>query len=194
MATNITPPVFQATNTNGTAAAGFFLYTYVAGSDTPIATYQDYLAGSLNTNPIVLDIYGMCKVWITAATKLVLKDLDGVIVFTADNLQAQTADIFDSNGKYLIKFTTAANAVNYLTMMNAATGSGPVIAADGIDVNIPITIASKATGKVILGSATSSGVQLLGNQPLLDDASNELLKFSKTASAINEITKQVVCF
>ncbi len=188
MATNVTPPVFQATQLDGTAAVGFSLYSYVAGTDTPINTYQDYLAGSLNTNPIILDIYGMCKVWITAATKLVLKDLDGVIVFTADNLQAQTSDIFDSNGKYLIKFTSTANAINYFTMANAASGSGPVISVDGLDVNIPITVSSKATGAVILGSATSSGVKLLGDQPILDSSNNEFLKFSKTATAVNEIT------
>src|SRR5690349_10803762 len=131
MATNVNAPVFQANATDGTPAVGFFLYSYVAGTDTPVSTYQDYLAAVINTNPIVLDSYGMAKVWITTATKLVLKDLDGVTVFTADNLQAQAADIFDSNGKYLIKFTATPDAIDYLTIANAAASGSTTIGVDG---------------------------------------------------------------
>ncbi len=95
--------------------------------------------------------------------------------------------IADSSGNELIKFTKVASAVNEITVSNNSTGLGPVISATG-ETNVPITVAGKGTGKVVLGQATSTEIQLLADQPLTDSSGNELLKFTKTASAVNEIT------
>jgi hypothetical protein len=96
--------------------------------------------------------------------------------------------IKDENGNELLIFAGVASAVNEATLANAATGFGPSLAATGGDTNIPITLKGKGTGKVILGQATSAGVQLAADQPLVDSAGNELLKFTGTASAVNEVT------
>jgi hypothetical protein len=40
--------------------------------------------------------------------------------------------------------------LNHLEIINAATPSGPTISSEGVDTNIPITIAPKGTGKVLL--------------------------------------------
>ncbi len=95
--------------------------------------------------------------------------------------------ILDSSENELVKFTKAVDAVNELTIANAATGAGPSLSATG-ETNVPITLKGKGTGKVVLGQATSIGVQLAADQPILDSSENELLKFVKTATAVNELT------
>ena len=96
--------------------------------------------------------------------------------------------INDVNGNELLKFTATATAVNEITLANAATGSGPSLTATGGDANVPISLAGKGTGAVNLGQATSAGVDLLADQPIRDSSGNELLKFTKAATAVNEIT------
>lgn len=95
--------------------------------------------------------------------------------------------ILDAAGLELIKFTATATAVNELTIANAAAGNGPSITASG-ETNVPVTLAAKGTGQVILGQATSLGVKLAATQPLLDENGLELVKFVATATAVNEIT------
>lgn len=94
----------------------------------------------------------------------------------------------DSSGNELIKFTSVASAVNEVTAVNAATGNSPTIAATGGDTNIALTLSGKGTGAVILGQATSTDVRLAADQPITDSSGNELLKFTKVASAVNELT------
>lgn len=96
--------------------------------------------------------------------------------------------IGDSSGNELVKFTKAASAINEVTVANAAAGSGPSITATGGDTNVPVTLAGKGTGAVKLGQATSVGVDLLASQPIRDANLNELIAFSATGSAVNEIT------
>ncbi len=96
--------------------------------------------------------------------------------------------IQDPNANEIVKTTYVASAVNELTVANAATANDPSIAATGGDTNIGAIVKGKGTGKVRLGQATSLGVQLEADQPLLDSAGNELVKVVKTASAVNEVT------
>ena len=74
----------------------------------------------------------------------------------ASNLNVETYAVVDTNTNELFKFSPAASAVNEMTVFNAATGSGPNIAASGDDSNIDINLSSKNTGKVVLNSANTS--------------------------------------
>lgn len=56
--------------------------------------------------------------------------------------------INDSNGNSQIIFTTAASAVNELTIANAATGFSPNIAATGDDNNIDLNLTPKGVGEI----------------------------------------------
>jgi hypothetical protein len=96
--------------------------------------------------------------------------------------------LLDSNGNEILTLGATASAVNEVTITNAATGAGPVVDATGGDTNIPVTLKGKGTGPVILGQATSTDVRLAADQPIADSSGNELVKFVKTASAVNEIT------
>lgn len=64
------------------------LWTYSAGTTTPVATYTDSTAGTENTNPIVLDARGECNCWVTPniAYKFVLKDANGNTIWTIDDV------------------------------------------------------------------------------------------------------------
>lgn len=55
-------------------------------------------------------------------------------------------DIIDSNGNKQISFTRTALAVNYITIVNAATDNNPSITVSGDDTNIDLKVA--ATGYV----------------------------------------------
>ena len=63
--------------------------------------------------------------------------------------------IRDSSNVNLLSFTAAGTAVNHLRMSNAATGSGPEIAALGTDSNIDIELIPKADGHVKLLNSSS---------------------------------------
>jgi hypothetical protein len=99
--------------------------------------------------------------------------------------------IQDESGNEQITFSTTESAVNEFTLKNAATGNAPQIQATGGDTNIDIDIIPKGSGVVKANSVevvTISGAQSLSNKTIVDENGNEQLKFSTTASAVNEIT------
>jgi hypothetical protein len=82
-------PRIQFSDANGVPLAGGFVYSYAAGTSTPLATYQDALGAAANTNPVVLDAAGSASIWLSsAAYKIVLEDVNGVVQWTQDNVSA----------------------------------------------------------------------------------------------------------
>lgn len=81
----------QFLDNSGNPLAGGFLYTYVAGSTTPQATYTTS-AGTAHQNPIEFDPYGRVpsggELWLLSGTtyKFVLKTSVGVTIGTYDNI------------------------------------------------------------------------------------------------------------
>lgn len=72
---------------NGDPLSGGRLYTYAAGTSTPLATYSDEAGATPNTNPVVLDARGEATVfWSAAPYKVVLTDSADVTVWTQDNV------------------------------------------------------------------------------------------------------------
>ena len=79
-------PKLQFFGTDGLPLVGGKLYTYAAGTTTPIATYTDNTGNTSNTNPVILDSAGQASVWLSDAVnyKYTLKDADDVLLFTVD--------------------------------------------------------------------------------------------------------------
>jgi hypothetical protein len=78
------------TNT-GAVLTGGKLFTYAAGTTTPLTSYTTSSGDILRTNPIVMDAAGRVpdggEVWITSAPyKFVLKDSTDVLIATYDNI------------------------------------------------------------------------------------------------------------
>ena len=57
-------PKQQFFDANGQPLVGGKVYTYAAGTTTPIVTYVDAAGITTNTNPIILDSRGMANIWL----------------------------------------------------------------------------------------------------------------------------------
>jgi hypothetical protein len=81
---------FQFLTTTGLPLNGGLLYTYQAGSSTPLATYSDNAGNVANANPIVLGVDGRpaSEIWLTYgfSYKFVLCDSNNNVIQTYDNL------------------------------------------------------------------------------------------------------------
>ena len=118
---------------------------------------------------------------------------------------ANTGYIADANGNEQIIFLTTPNAVNELTIENAASGNSPKISASGNDTNIDLVLRGKGTGVVKAGDVgagfevvTLQGNQILANKTLTapkfadgdfiaDSSGNEILVFDSVSTAVNSI-------
>ena len=88
MTTSLAPILTQLFDDYGEVLAGGFIYTYEAGTDTPLATYTDLAGAVPNANPVELDASGRATVRVTdgVAYKFIVKDSDLATVETIDNI------------------------------------------------------------------------------------------------------------
>ena len=111
MTTTLTPsPVMQFFDANGDPLVGGKLYTYAAGTTTPLVTYTDYTGATANTNPVIFDSSGSAAVWCgTGRYYMVLKDSLDTLIWTADNVNGANgptlALLAASNGATLVGYT-----------------------------------------------------------------------------------------
>jgi len=81
---------FQFFTTTGLPLNGGYIYTYQAGSSTPLATYTDSTGNISNTNPIQLGTDGRPpnEIWLNSgySYKFVLQDSASATIQTYDNL------------------------------------------------------------------------------------------------------------
>lgn len=76
---------------SGNPLTGGFIYTYAAGTTTPIATYTSSSGNSQHQNPIELDAAGRVpggEIWLSIGVgyKFVLKDSSNALIATYDNI------------------------------------------------------------------------------------------------------------
>ena len=97
----------QFIDKNGKPIAGGKLYTYIAGSSTPVVTYKTISGGTKsanrNTNPIILDMVGMAKLVISndTAYKFILFDRNNVKIDEWDNVTAGGSEGGGSSNVYV---------------------------------------------------------------------------------------------
>ena len=111
--TSLSPtPKLQFFDLNGAPLSGGLLYTYAAGTTTPLASYTDSTGNFANTNPITLDSRGEANVWLEGAMyKFALYTSASVLIWTVDNINGST---FASNATG-DGTTTAFSVVNGFT-------------------------------------------------------------------------------
>jgi hypothetical protein len=89
MAQPLILPKWKFFDPNGAVLVGGQLFSYQAGTTTPLQTYTDSTGVTPNPNPVILDANGECVVWLgTAAYKFVLQDSLGNTLWTADGIQS----------------------------------------------------------------------------------------------------------
>ena len=112
------------TNT-GSVLTGGKLYTYAAGTTTPLTSYTTNAGNVARTNPIVMDAAGRVpdggEIWITsAAYKFVLADSNDVLIATYDNISGvgvlnTNPDNFTGDGT-TVAFTLSTSIANENTI------------------------------------------------------------------------------
>lgn len=93
---NLSPlPIQKFFANNARPLVGGKLFTYAAGTDTKVATYIDSSGSPSNTNPIILDFRGECRLWLDSqlSYKFILSppnDTDPPTnpIWTVDNITA----------------------------------------------------------------------------------------------------------
>lgn len=92
MASIAPTPKLQFLDNAGNPLVGGKLYTYAAGTTTPLATYTNAGGLTSNANPVILDSRGEADVWLgTSQYKFKLTTSTDVEVWTVDNLNAADA-------------------------------------------------------------------------------------------------------
>lgn len=158
--TTLTPsPKMQFFDANGNPLVGGKLYTYSAGTVTPLATYTDSTGASANTNPIILDSRGEANVWLGSASyKMVLKDSTDALIWTVDNILGNAAlvALAASNGSSLVGFIQSGTGAVATTVQAklretvsvkdfGAVGDGVADDLSAFQAAIAAAVASKIT-------------------------------------------------
>jgi hypothetical protein len=181
--TTLTPtPKQQFLDANGNPLAGGKVYTYAAGTTTPLVTYTDEGGTTPNSNPVILDSRGEAAIWLGVASyKLKLTTSTDVEIWTVDNIISANsevlADLAASGGSALVGFLqsgTGAVATTVQTKLRETVSVKDFGAVgDGVTNDKAAFVAANASGKNIyvppgdyfVGdgfSITSSGVIWFG--------------------------------
>jgi len=129
---------WQGFDDNGDPLDSGLLYTYVAGTSTPLAVYSDVGLTTPHANPVVLDAAGRKTIYLTPATahKFILKTSAGVTIKTQDNVTVAAANAVVS------KVTVAGGLTK--TYTGATDGTGDIAISAGAIAAGAIAIASQA--------------------------------------------------
>lgn len=90
------PPKLQFFADDGTPLVGGKLFTYAAGTSSPLATYSSNSLTTPNTNPVILNSRGEASVWLgSSAYKFLLYAANDVLIWSVDNIEpaATQADL-----------------------------------------------------------------------------------------------------
>lgn len=78
------PPRWTVPGNSGAVANGWKVWTYEPDSSTPKDTYTTFEGDVANTNPVTLDSRGEATIFWDGIYKVVVKDTNGVVVWTED--------------------------------------------------------------------------------------------------------------
>jgi len=161
-------PYLTVLDGNGNPVPGARIYTYAAGTTTPIATYTDAALSVANANPIIADAAGRYVVYLTPGTGYLfdIQTSAGVSIDTVDNIlgvpsSASTIDVAGTAGVAI----TAGQAVYLSTGTGGAPTAGKWYLADADNTyssTLPIvgvavdSIALGSTGTIRLAGAVSN--------------------------------------
>lgn len=142
MAVNLSP-VFgvagQVFNDNGDPLAGGKIYTYLAGTTTPAASYTSSSGSIAHTNPIILDGAGRVpsgEIWLTDGItyKFVVEDSVSNLIGTYDNLTGINSNFVAFTNQQEIQTATAGQTVFTLTTTQYQPGTNSLsVFVDGVN-------------------------------------------------------------
>lgn len=180
-------PVFQdaqLATSDGSPLVGGKLETYVAGSSTPVTTYQDNAGSGSHTNPIVLNARGEppAPIWLAggAAVKFILKTSADVTIRTIDNVYGVGDDAVATETTETSEWESLNTAPTYVSA-SSFTVSGNQTSTLHPGRRIKITVSGGTAYATIVSSAytslTTVTVDTTGSSPL-DSSISALTNFS----------------
>jgi hypothetical protein len=169
-------PKMQFFSTGGAPLSGGKLYSYAAGTTTPLATYTTQAGTIANTNPIILDSRGEASVWLaSAAYKLKLTTADDVEIWTVDNISSAetfgtsqflssvsgsdtiTATVTSPNftayaAGQMFSFVAAATNTTSTVTLNLSGPTGPALGAKSVTKQgtSPLSPGDIQAGQIVL--------------------------------------------
>lgn len=185
------PPVIKQRyfDANGDPLSGGKLYTYAAGTTTPLATYTESTGTTANANPIILDANGECEMWLGVSRyKMVLKNSSDVTQWTEDNIGLPIESAVSVTGTSSspqsitaaggIAFTGNADRNTWYVKSNSGAvtiSANPQIAAGSFDAQELTLIQMSATDT--LQFADGNGLATAGASELILDQVNKMVTF-----------------
>ena len=182
--TVLSPPAkAQFLDAAGQPLVGGKVYTYAAGTTTPLATYTTAAGGTANTNPVILNSRGEADIWYTPGLsyKVVLQDALGSTIWTVDNIPttgsmaAQNSDNVSITGGTISGVTlssnttgTASNVTGTVAVANGGTGSTTAslartaLGAAASGANTDITALNQSATVTESGTITSTSIGFRG--------------------------------
>ena len=166
----------------GAPLAGGKLYTYAAGTSTPLATYSDQAGTTPNTNPVVLDARGEATIfWGSAGYKVSLYDSADALIWTQDNLYV--------NGTAALDGTALAPSYSFASDTNTGIYR---IGADNMGMSLGGTKRWDfgTAGSTLTGTLTVSGAATLQSTLAVTSTltSGAITAPSLTAAAGSDVT------
>jgi hypothetical protein len=175
----------QFLDNSGNVLTGGLIYTYSAGTTTPLATYTSNLGTSAHPNPIVLDAAGRIpggEIWLSNGFgyKFITKDANNVLIGTYDNIPSSaqppivndassisyeqgnstTAGAFKIGQTYLI---TSIGTTNFQTIGASANQVGILFTATGVGTGTGTAQFSRTVQAKLQESVSVSDFGALGD-------------------------------
>lgn len=168
-------PVQKFFDNNGNPLAGGQLFTYIAGTLTPQATFTDSTQVTQNQNPVVLNARGEAQVWVppNTAYKYVLTDSLGNQIWAVDQVtNNQLLTLYGGTdtgvaNAYLLNFTApyttyVTGTVIYWTPANSNSGASTlnvngfgvinIVNANGTPLTAGQLVANQVATVIIINS------------------------------------------
>ena len=167
---SLTPtPKQQIYGSDGAPLVGGKIYTYSAGTTTPLATYTNSSGGTANTNPIILNSLGQADIWLASSSsyKFSVYTSADVLLYTVDNI-ATPLDYLSlvtalaspppigSTAANTGAFTTLTGTTGNITTINSTTGNITTINATTGNITTVNATTSTTTGVTTTGTLTFS--------------------------------------
>jgi hypothetical protein len=166
----LSAPSLQVFDENGDPLEGALLYTYAAGTSTPLNTYSDVDGTVPNMNPIVADAsgrFGDIFLTLAIAYKFVLNTVDNVTVYTVDNFVVPALS------------TTSADTAGEVAELLARP-----VQVDCCDGRLTLTTAVPVTTADVTAATTVYYTPYVGNRIALFDGVSEWSNLSFTQLSI----------
>ena len=150
---SLTPtPKQQIYGSDGNPLVGGKIYTYAAGTTTPLATYTDAGGLTANTNPIILNSLGQANIWLAPSSsyKFSVYTSADVLLYTVDNITAPIDYLslvtslaspppIGSTAPNTGEFTTLTATTGTITTVNCTTVNATTVNATTVTATGTIT-------------------------------------------------------